>query len=110
MILTDTEGREVGYIPVRLRAGEETGPIVLRATPTSPAQRLRATYAEKVKILGRVSGVGEYVDLYEHPMSLSILYGGTGDIQIKVAASADVTGLLRVAQFLGVSSSGAADY
>jgi hypothetical protein len=110
MILTDAAGREIGYIPIRLTAGEETAPINLRATPTSPAQRLRATYAEKVRILGRVAGVGAYLDLYEHPLSLSAFYGGTGELEIKVAASADVSGLLRAAQFLGVSERGAADY
>lgn len=110
MILTDATGAEIGYIPVRLNAGEESSVISLRATPTSPAQKLRATYSERVTILGRVAGVGDYLDLYQNPLELSTFYGGTGELEVKVAASADVVGLLRVAQFLGVSSGGAADY
>lgn len=109
-MITDALGNEIGYIPVRLQAGEETAPLVLRVTPSSSTQKLQASYAEKVSILGRVAGVGVYQDLHVAPIGLTTFYGGYAEIEIKVAASADVVGLLRVAQFLGVSSGGAADY
>jgi hypothetical protein len=103
MRLTDTAGEEVRYLPITLNAGEESAPLSLLATPQAPGERLRSSYSLDAKILGRI-GAGAYQDLRSSPLDLTGYYGTTVTVQIKIQASALITGVRRVGQFLGVSS------
>lgn len=111
MAILDADGDEITYWPIAaLAEGEETTPeeITIEDLPIDGA--LTVTDDSRVTVLGRVSGVGSYVNLATSPIDLSSLGPGDVDFQVKVQVNAPIVGLERVPIFIGTETSGTADW
>lgn len=109
MLITDGNGDALGYLPVNLKAGEESTPILIKITPTSLGERLRASSGINATIWARIHPAGAWIDINAAPMSLDPYYGSTQDFDIKIVAGA-IVGSTRAALYFGASSGGAAGY
>lgn len=101
IVIRDAEGREIGYLPVSLISGEESPVIPLQVTPSAPNERLRASYSPDIIIYGKVAG-GAFIDL-SNPVDVGIYYGTTFSLEMKLKASALITGVRRIGLYLGAS-------
>lgn len=109
--VTDSEGREVGYLPIELRAGNQTPVIVLQVRPDGANSMFRSTSSAAARVLARRTGSGDsFVDL---AAGIS-LAGETPDepinFDVKGEADEGVTGQVFQNIWFGVVSSSGAGY
>lgn len=102
MIADPLNGNRVNFIPVNLLEGDETAVITLRITPEIADALLRGTLDAAASIKARI-GLAAFQDLATTPLDLSGYFGGSVDIDFKVAASDPLPGVTRVLLIAGIS-------
>lgn len=107
--VTDSQGREIGYLPFDLRAGTQSPLLTVQVRPKGANSVFQATSSPWARILARRAGTADpFVDLAAG-IDLS---GETPDLpldfEVKGEADSSVVGQVRVAIWFGVvTSSGA---
>lgn len=102
MKFTDSTNNRIGYLAYDLVAGETSAPVVIRVIPEADA-RLLSESAESVKLKAHEHGMmDDLVDLAEGIDLSGYPPGEPVDFDLVCEADESLTGLVRVALFVGV--------
>jgi hypothetical protein len=109
-MIRDTEGNEITYWPLTLKAGEYSEILTIQLDV--PRQSvLRATRSDVVQIFGRRAGTLDvFVNLSEVGLPLGGYAGPNQLFEIYAYANEDVEGLPRIPLTIGSMSSGPAGW
>ncbi|HEX8090034.1 MAG TPA: hypothetical protein VF762_14330 [Blastocatellia bacterium] len=106
--LLNTANKRISYITFEPVAGESSAAVTVRVTAAAGA-RLLSGQSDSVVLKVRESGSGDpYVDLSAGVDLSGYTPGASIDFDLICEASEELTGLVRVALFLGVVNSGGA--
>lgn len=98
---TDSEGREVGYLPYDLVSGEESEVLVFKIITLEDVV-LKSVFNDDVKLLGRINGtLDAFVDLSD---GIPIISGTTVLYDVKALADPAIVGRKRTITWLGLTS------
>jgi hypothetical protein len=108
MNFTDSANNRIGYLCYDLVSGETSESIIIRVIP-SAGTRLLSEQSDSVSLKAREHGSGDpFVDLADGIDLSGYTPGVAVDFDLICEASEALTGLVRVALFLGVVNSGGA--
>lgn len=108
-MLTNLSGNQIRYVAYDLTAGETSESVTVRVTDVQPGTTLLSEQSDSVVLKAREAGsLDPYVDLADGIDLSGYTPGSSVDFEIVCAASEELTGLIRVALFLGVVTSGSA--
>ncbi len=107
-MITNLTGEQIRFVAYDLTAGETSEAVTVRVT-AQPSAMLLSEQSDSIALKGREAGtLDAFVDLAEGIDLSEYTPGEPVDFEIVCEASGELTGLIRVALFLGVVNSGGA--